>query len=146
MKGVIGFGFVTSWVFGREYSYRIIKNMLTLSISRYIIVLSKFIAAAIWCFLIIYKSTSTYSANKAFFRDYPENNCNSQSDVLCFRSSKILWIREYYYRSLIYHSDLSRDHFLPVHIRLEPLNPLYNHEETFSPADAHCASLRIFLP
>lgn len=41
--GILVFGFVTSWIFGREYSDRTIKDLLALPISRNIIVLSKFI-------------------------------------------------------------------------------------------------------
>ena len=41
--GIIGFGFVTSWVFGREYSDRTMKDILALPISRSSIVISKFL-------------------------------------------------------------------------------------------------------
>lgn len=47
--GILVFGFIFSWVFGREYSDRTVKDLLSLSISRTTIVLSKFIAAAVWC-------------------------------------------------------------------------------------------------
>jgi ABC-type transport system involved in multi-copper enzyme maturation permease subunit len=52
MIGLIGFGFVTSWIFGREYSDRTIKDILALPVSRYVIVFSKFIVTAIWCLLL----------------------------------------------------------------------------------------------
>jgi ABC-2 type transport system permease protein len=52
MIGLIGFGFVTSWIFGREYSDRTIKDMLALPVSRHVIVLSKLIVTAIWCLLL----------------------------------------------------------------------------------------------
>jgi len=52
--GLIGFGFVTSWVFGREYSDRTVKDILALPVSRSLIVLSKFIVVAIWCVLLIF--------------------------------------------------------------------------------------------
>jgi len=48
MIGLLGFGFVISWVFGREYSDRTIKDMLALPVSRFTIVLSKFIVITIW--------------------------------------------------------------------------------------------------
>lgn len=51
--GLIGFGFVTSWVFGREYADRTIKDILALPVSRTLIVMSKFIVVAIWCLLLI---------------------------------------------------------------------------------------------
>ena len=47
--GLIGFAFVTSWVFGREYSDRTVKDLLALPTPRSSIVLSKFIVVAIWC-------------------------------------------------------------------------------------------------
>jgi len=46
--GPLGFGIVSSWVFGREYSDRAIKDLLALPVSRFSIVLSKFIIIAIW--------------------------------------------------------------------------------------------------
>lgn len=52
--GLMGFGFVTSWVFGREYSDRTVKDILALPISRTFIVLSKFIVVAIWCALLAF--------------------------------------------------------------------------------------------
>jgi ABC-2 type transport system permease protein len=50
--GLMGFGFVTSWVFGREYSDRTVKDILALPVSRSFIVLSKFIIVAIWCIML----------------------------------------------------------------------------------------------
>jgi ABC-2 type transport system permease protein len=50
--GLLGFGFVASWVFGREYSDRTVKDLLALPISRSSIVLSKFIVVAIWCIFL----------------------------------------------------------------------------------------------
>lgn len=47
--GAIGFGFVTAWVFGREYSDRTVKDLLALPVPRWAIVLAKFAAAAAWC-------------------------------------------------------------------------------------------------
>lgn len=52
MIGLIGFGFVISWVFGREYSDRTINDLLALPVSRFIIVLSKFIVITIWSILL----------------------------------------------------------------------------------------------
>ncbi len=51
--GLIGFGFVTSWVFGREYSDHTVKDILALPVSRYLIVLAKFIVIVLWCLLLI---------------------------------------------------------------------------------------------
>lgn len=50
--GLIGFGFVTSWVFGREYSDRTIKDILALPVSRTLIVISKIIVIIIWSALL----------------------------------------------------------------------------------------------
>ncbi len=50
--GLFAFGFVTSWIFGREYSDRTIKDLLALPISRNTIVLAKFIVAIIWSLIL----------------------------------------------------------------------------------------------
>ncbi len=50
--GLIVFGFIISWVFGREYADRTIKDLLALPISRPMIVSAKFIVAAFWCFAL----------------------------------------------------------------------------------------------
>jgi ABC-2 type transport system permease protein len=52
--GLMGFGFVTSWVFGREYSDHTIKDLLALPVSRSVIVLSKFMVVVIWCILLTF--------------------------------------------------------------------------------------------
>jgi len=52
MIGLIGFGFVFSWIFGREYADLTVKDILALPVPRYMIVLSKYITAMIWCVLL----------------------------------------------------------------------------------------------
>ncbi len=52
MGGLIGFAFITSWVFGREYSDHTITDLLALPVSRISIVLSKFMVVGIWCVLL----------------------------------------------------------------------------------------------
>jgi ABC-2 type transport system permease protein len=52
MLGMIGFGFVTGWVFGREYSDRTVTDLLALPVSRSMIVAAKFIVTVIWSFLL----------------------------------------------------------------------------------------------
>ena len=47
--GLVLFGLVASWVFGREYSDRTAKDLLALPTSRSVIVLSKFVVVAAWC-------------------------------------------------------------------------------------------------
>jgi len=46
--GLIGFGFVTAWVFGREFTEKTIKDILPLPIPRAKIVFAKFIIVFIW--------------------------------------------------------------------------------------------------
>jgi ABC-2 type transport system permease protein len=46
--GLIVFGFVGSWIFGREYSDRTITDLLALPVSRTAIVLSKFLLVFLW--------------------------------------------------------------------------------------------------
>lgn len=46
--GVILFGLITDWVFGREYSDRTLKDLLALPTPRSTIVLSKFLIVAAW--------------------------------------------------------------------------------------------------
>ena len=50
--GLMGFSFVISWIFGREYSDRTVKDLLSLPVSRSMIVISKFIIVIIWCILL----------------------------------------------------------------------------------------------
>lgn len=50
--GLVVFGFITSWIFGREYSDRTIKDLLALPILRNIIVFSKFIVVTLWCIFL----------------------------------------------------------------------------------------------
>ena len=46
--GFVLFSFIYSWVFGREYSDRTIKDLLALPTPRYIVVLAKFILVTFW--------------------------------------------------------------------------------------------------
>lgn len=46
--GIILFGLIAAWVFGREYSDRTLKDSLALPTSRTVIVLSKCIVIALW--------------------------------------------------------------------------------------------------
>ncbi len=50
--GIIGFGFVTAWVFGREYMEHTMKDLLALPVSRTSIVLAKFMLVVLWCVLL----------------------------------------------------------------------------------------------
>jgi len=52
--GFIAFGFICSWIFGREYSDRTLKDLLALPVPRSAFVNAKFIIAAFWgLFLLI---------------------------------------------------------------------------------------------
>jgi ABC-2 type transport system permease protein len=46
--GIVLFGLIAGWVFGREYSDRTVKDLLALPTSRSTIVLSKCIVVAVW--------------------------------------------------------------------------------------------------
>ncbi|HQT92601.1 MAG TPA: ABC transporter permease, partial [Candidatus Kryptobacter bacterium] len=50
--GSLGYGIVTSWVFGREYSDRVIKDLLALPVPRSSIVAAKFIVVAFWSVIL----------------------------------------------------------------------------------------------
>jgi len=50
--GMVGFGFVTSWVFGREYAENTMKDILSLPVSRSSIVISKLLVVTLWCILL----------------------------------------------------------------------------------------------
>lgn len=50
--GLLGYGFVISWIFGREYSDRTVKDLLALPFPRSYIVISKLIVAAVWSILL----------------------------------------------------------------------------------------------
>lgn len=49
MGGLIGFGFVFSWIFGREYSDRTLKDLLALPLSRFGVAAAKLTVAAALC-------------------------------------------------------------------------------------------------
>jgi ABC-2 type transport system permease protein len=51
--GVLIFGFVASWLFGREYSDGTAKDLLSLPISRAKIINAKFIYYIIWCAALV---------------------------------------------------------------------------------------------
>lgn len=51
--GSIGSGIIAVWVFGREYSDRVMKELLCLPVSRHYFVAAKFIVISIWSLLMI---------------------------------------------------------------------------------------------
>jgi ABC-2 type transport system permease protein len=50
--GTMGFGLVASWVFGREYSDRVIKDILALPVSRTNIVNAKIVVSLLWSLVL----------------------------------------------------------------------------------------------
>jgi ABC-type transport system involved in multi-copper enzyme maturation permease subunit len=49
---LVGFGFITSWIFGCEYSEHTIKDILALPVSRSYMVISKFLIITFWSFIL----------------------------------------------------------------------------------------------
>lgn len=50
--GMVGFGFITSWIFGREYTDNTIKDIIALPVSRSSVVISKLIVVVLWSILL----------------------------------------------------------------------------------------------
>lgn len=53
MGGTFLFGFVASWLFGREYSDKTVKDLLALPVSRSSIVAAKLLTATLWCLILV---------------------------------------------------------------------------------------------
>jgi ABC-2 type transport system permease protein len=54
MLGMIGFGFVTSWIFGREFSDRTVKDILALPVGRHKLVWAKLGIGFIWSLVLVF--------------------------------------------------------------------------------------------
>ena len=52
MGGLVGYGFIASWIFGREFSDQTIEDLLSLPTSRTSIINSKFIVMFLWSLLL----------------------------------------------------------------------------------------------
>ena len=50
--GTLGFGVVTAWAFGREFSDKVISDLLSLPVSRLTIITAKFIVVIVWCVIL----------------------------------------------------------------------------------------------
>lgn len=50
--GMLAFGFIASWIFGREYADKTLKDLLALPVSRYAIVTAKHLIVLLWAILI----------------------------------------------------------------------------------------------
>jgi ABC-2 type transport system permease protein len=55
--GLILYGFVASWIFGREYSDRTVKDLLALPLPRWLIPVGKFAVTGFWSFYLFIIST-----------------------------------------------------------------------------------------
>ncbi|MDX2414560.1 MAG: ABC transporter permease [Bacteroidales bacterium] len=51
--GVIGGGIITAWCFGREFSDRVIKDLLALPVSRASIIIAKLIVLFVWTVILV---------------------------------------------------------------------------------------------
>jgi ABC-type transport system involved in multi-copper enzyme maturation permease subunit len=73
--GILVFGFVISWLFGREYSDRTTKDLLALPTSRTQILNAKFIVYIIWCFaLVISNLLIAFIVGSCLQIDVPQKN------------------------------------------------------------------------
>jgi ABC-2 type transport system permease protein len=52
LVGIIAFGFVASFVFGREYSDNTYRDLLSLPLSRFAILNAKYIVYILWCIML----------------------------------------------------------------------------------------------
>jgi ABC-2 type transport system permease protein len=50
--GLIGYGFIATWLFGREFADDTAKDLLALPVSRSLIILAKFIVMLLWTLLL----------------------------------------------------------------------------------------------
>ena len=57
--GLVVFGFAASWIFGREYSDRTVKDLLALPVPRQVIASGKLIVLAFWSVILFIIATVT---------------------------------------------------------------------------------------
>lgn len=50
--GLVGIGFITGWIFGREFSDHTLKDLLVVPVSRELFVLSKSIVIIVWALIL----------------------------------------------------------------------------------------------
>lgn len=95
LLGLIGFGFVISWVFGREYSDHTAKDLLALPIPRYSIVMAKVAVSFMWSMILaldiwIFALFSGHLAGIAGFEEvdlYKATNLVAVTAILTFAVS-----------------------------------------------------------
>jgi ABC-2 type transport system permease protein len=83
--GVMVFGFVASWVFGREYSDHTAKDLFVLPISRTMIVFSKLTAVVFWCALLSFE-VMTLGIITGVILQLPGWSLRYFSDSICYFS------------------------------------------------------------
>jgi ABC-2 type transport system permease protein len=110
--GLVGTGFVTSWIFGREFSDHTIKDILALPVSRVYIVLSKFIMVVIWSVILSF----IYFIFGLFFGllvDLP-----GFSTGIVIEKGKIFWVTSFFLISLCtpvaFLASYTRGYILPI--------------------------------
>lgn len=110
--GLIGFGFVTSWVFGREYSDKTIKDILALPVPRSYIVLAKFVASALWCLVlaVVLFLSSLLSGKLAGLQGWSEQAFSSFAGVFI----KISFLTILLCPPVAFFSGLGRGYLLPL--------------------------------
>lgn len=92
--GLIGVGFVASWVFGREFSEHTIKDILALPISRTYIVVSKFLVVTIWSIIlsIVYFAFGLFIGSLIGLPDWSNEICLQYANKYFVTSLLILFL------------------------------------------------------
>jgi ABC-2 type transport system permease protein len=87
--GLVGTGFVTSWIFGREFSDHTVKDILALPVSRVYIVLSKFVMVILWSVILSF-IYFTFGLLFGLLVDLP-----GLSPGIIFENGKIYWVTSF---------------------------------------------------
>ncbi|MBL7932349.1 MAG: ABC transporter permease [Bacteroidia bacterium] len=87
--GVLIFGFVASWLFGREYSDSTVKDLMALPVKRSTILNAKFIVMMAWCFCLTVSNFIVGALLSIFL------------DLSVFTSSLPIQLRDYFITSLL---------------------------------------------
>jgi ABC-2 type transport system permease protein len=112
VMGIMGPGIVSIWVFGREYSDRTVKDLLALPVSRFKIVLSKFIIVFLWSILLLFLLFTSGVLTGLIVR---LNGWTKEGFISClciFTGTSLLTILLFTPVSLI--TSISRGYLLPV--------------------------------
>jgi ABC-type transport system involved in multi-copper enzyme maturation permease subunit len=87
--GLIGTGFVTSWIFGREFSDHTVKDILALPVSRVYIVFSKFVMVILWSIILSF-IYFTFGLLFGLLVDLP-----GLSYGIIFENGKVYWMTSF---------------------------------------------------